>query len=380
MQEKHDTERQLNWGNILFLALSPIVAIFGTLAYEIHYGFHWSDVLIFLIFYVLTAGMGISAGYHRHFAHRSYECHSVLEFFYLVCGAASLQNSALRWSRDHRIHHQHIDQDDDPYNIQKGVFHAHMGWIFYKSEHDDDFSGVPDLLKNRWVVWQDRHYLAIAIFVGFVLPTLIGWAFGRPMAGLLWGGFVRTVVVHHLTFFINSLAHKFGKRPFTEAFSARDSWWLAFLTYGEGYHNFHHRFASDYRNGYRWYHWDPTKWWVNVMSWVGMVGRVRRYQKEQLIKARIETDFERARHQLAAIPSQIAAKMEGRLNAARTKVEACAARWEKAKLQFAQSSKESRDLWKLRLRKYKFQFEASQAQWAFLIAAVTRFFHHHSSS
>lgn len=375
--------QKLDWANILFLAISPVVAVVGSIWYVLAFGFHWSDLAIFLFFYVLTAGMGISAGYHRLFAHRSYECHWSLQLLYLIGGAASLQNSALRWSRDHRIHHQHIDKDEDPYNIKKGVFHAHIGWIFYKSPNSDDFSCVPDLTKNKLVMFQDRYYLPIAIFVGFVLPTLIGWAFGRPLAGLLWGGFVRTVLVHHLTFFINSLAHLVGKRPFTEAFSARDSWWLAFLTYGEGYHNFHHRFASDYRNSYRWYQWDPTKWWVNAMRWMGLVGRTTRYGKYQLLKARIETEFERVRRQLAAAPSPLVTRFEKRLQAARSSVESSAARWEKAKLRYqelkqsaAAGSQRARGLWKLRIREYKFQLEASQAKWAMLILLVERLSHH----
>lgn len=292
-------KQQLNWGNIVFLTLSPLLAIAGTLVYSLYYGIHWPEIIIFMVFYVLTAGMGISAGYHRHFAHKSYDCHWSLELFYLLSGAAALQNSLLRWARDHRIHHQHIDKEEDPYNITKGGFYAHIGWIFFKSAHDDDFSSVPDLLANKLVVWQHRYYLPIAIVVGFGLPTLIGACFGRPMAGFLWGGLLRTVIVHHLTFFINSLAHMVGKRPFTEAFSARDSWWLAFLTYGEGFHNFHHRFASDYRNGYRWYHWDPTKWWVKTMSWMGLVHRITRYTKEQLLKAKTDTIMARGHRDIS---------------------------------------------------------------------------------
>jgi len=376
-------QKQYHWGNIAFLTLSPIVAVGGTLWYELHFGFHWMDIAVFLLFYILTAGMGISAGYHRHFAHRSYECHWTLELFYLLCGAAALQNSALRWSRDHRTHHQHIDREEDPYNIQKGAFHAHMGWILEKSPHDEDFSNVPDLMKNKLVVFQDRYYLPIAITVGFVLPTLIGWTVGRPLAGLLWGGFLRTVVVHHLTFFINSLAHMVGTRPFTEAFSARDSWWLAYLTYGEGYHNYHHRFAADYRNSYRWYHWDPTKWWINIMSWLGLVGRITRYRKEQLLKARIETDIERVHRELTSVPERISSRIERRLQAARRQLESNAVRWEKAKAHYQRikksallNSKKARELWKLRARQYQLQLQASQAQWALLIAAVSRLSHH----
>lgn len=375
-----------DWMNILFLTLSPIAAVVGTIWYTRLHGFQLPDLGIFFLFYALTGGVGICAGYHRRFSHRSYECRPVLEFLYLIFGAAALQNSALQWSRDHRIHHQQIDQDDDPYNIRKGFFYAHMGWIFYKNPKDNDFSAVPDLTKNKLVMWQHRYYLPIALTVGFVLPTLIGWAFGRPLAGLLWGGLVRTVVVHHLTFFINSLAHMVGTRPFTEAFSARDSWWLAFLTYGEGYHNFHHRFASDYRNGYRWYHYDPTKWWVNVMRWIGLVGRVNRYRKEQLIKARIETDMERARRKLAKKPSHFREGWERQLQAARSAVESAAARWEKAKASYfelkrsaAEGSQKARELWKLKIKEYEFQLEASQAKWAMMILMIERFSHHRNA-
>ncbi len=362
------SKKQFDWANFLFLTLSPIVAVGGTLWYEIQYGFHWVDIAIFLFLYLLTAGMGISAGYHRHFAHKSYECHWTLELFYLLCGAAALQNSALRWCRDHRVHHQHIDQEEDPYNIRKGAFHAHMGWIFYKNPQEAELGNVSDLQKNKLVVWQDRYYLPIAIAVGFVLPTLIGWAFGRPLAGLLWGGFLRTVVVHHLTFFINSLAHMVGKRPFTEAFSARDSWWLAFLTYGEGFHNFHHRFAADYRNSYHWYHWDPTKWWVNTMSWLGLVGHTTRYRKDQLLKARIETDLEKIRREMGPVPERLSARIDRRLQAARRQVETAAVRWENAKAHYREmkrsavsNSKKARDLWKLKMRQYHLQLETSQA-------------------
>lgn len=380
-------EKKLSWGNILFLALSPVLAIAGTIWYGFNYGVHLSDIGIFLLFYVLTAGMGISAGYHRHFAHKSYDCHWSLELFYLLFGAAALQGSVLRWSRDHRIHHQHIDQEEDPYNITKGGLHAHIGWLLYKYPQDRDFSSIPDLLKNRLAVWQDRYYLPLAFLVGFGLPTLIGWAFGRPMAGFLWGGLLRTVVVHHLTFFINSLAHMVGKRPFTEAFSARDSWWLAFLTYGEGFHNFHHRFASDYRNSYRWYHWDPTKWWVKTMKWFGLVDRITRYRKEQLLKARIETDIERVHRKLAGtVPERLIARVERRLSAARRQVELSARRWENAKLHYQKvkksavgRSQEARRLWSLKTRKYKHELKAAQAKWSFLIAAVNRLGFHHET-
>src|SRR6185295_17370224 len=182
--------RPYDWVNIAFLTLSPVVAFLGTAWYMSRHGFHLMDAALFFGMYLLT-GMGITGGYHRLFAHKSYDCKKPLELFYLLFGAAALQNSALRWCRDHRIHHMKVDTDEDPYNIMRGALYAHIGWIFFKNPgRDEDFSTVPDLMKNELVLWQDRHYLPIASFIGFVLPTLIGWSVGRPIGGLLWGGLV----------------------------------------------------------------------------------------------------------------------------------------------------------------------------------------------
>lgn len=376
-----DPKPQYSWSNILFLTLSPVAALVGVVWYSLYYGVHASDIGIFFLFYVLT-GMGITAGYHRCFAHKSYEARPLLQLFYLLFGAAALQNSVLRWGRDHRIHHQKVDSDEDPYSIMKGAFYAHIGWIFVKHDTDEDFSSVPDLAKNPLVRWQDRHYLPIAIGTGFVLPTLIGWMFGRPMAGFLWGGLVRVVVVHHMTFCINSLAHMFGNQPYTLDNSARDSWWLAFITYGEGYHNFHHRFAADYRNGIRWYHWDPTKWWIKAMNAFGLVTRLTRYRDEQILKARLETDLARVKLHLAAAPESLAQRMEKRLAAARAHLEASHQSWDEAKRRYkamkrsaVARSRRSLELWRLQVQQYMVQYQLAQARWGLLVAACARVHH-----
>lgn len=371
----------LKWGNVLFLVATPLLAAAGIVVYLRSAGFHWPDAAIFFLMYVCT-GMAITAGYHRHYSHRSYEAGLPLRMFYLLFGAAAFQNSLLRWGRDHRIHHMKVDRDEDPYNIRKGFWHAHILWIFRYSAHDEDFRTVPDLLADPWVRWQDRWYLPIGALVGFALPAGLGWLFGRPAAGLLWGGLVRVVVVHHMTFFINSLAHMVGKQPYSLDYSARDSWWLAFFTYGEGYHNFHHRFAADYRNGLRWYHWDPTKWWIGAMSWVGLAGRLTRFREEHILKARIETDIERVKRRISGAPARLALRLERRLQAAREQLETAAARWEQARAAYQvmraarQDRPRGRRHWSLKLREYDFQFQAAQARWAFLIAALSRFHAH----
>jgi stearoyl-CoA desaturase (delta-9 desaturase) len=378
-EQMNARQKPYDWTNILFLTLSPIVA-FGSIAwYSMNHGVHPVDVGLFLGFYLLT-GIGITGGYHRLYSHKSYDCKPALEILYLLFSAAALQNSALRWSRDHRIHHQKTDKDEDPYSVMRGAFHAHMGWIFYKNpERDDNFALVPDLLKNPRVMWQERHYLPIALGIGFLLPVAIGFAFGRPLGGFLWGGLLRVVFVHHATFCINSVAHLVGTRPYSLANTARDSWWLSLFTYGEGYHNYHHRFPTDYRNGIRWYHWDLTKWWINTMQAFGLVSGKKRIREELILRARIETDLERVRLSLARAPESLAARMESRLDAARVQLEAAARRCHKARRRILALRRSAFrkygirfGILRLKVRQYDLQYQLAHVRWALIIAAASR--------
>ena len=188
------------------------------------------------------------------------------------------------------------------------------------------------------------------------------------------------MLVQHLTFFINSLAHYFGTRPYSLGNSARDSWWLAYLTYGEGYHNFHHRFPADYRNGIRWYQFDPTKWWIRTFSATGIVTHLTRYRDDLILKARIETDMKRIQNKIAHAPEKLSLRIEQRMATAREQLELAYAKWEDAKVQYKRlkrsvmvNSEHARREWKLRRKEYKFEFQAAQARWAMLIAAFSRF-------
>jgi len=278
---------RFNFWNAAFLLSTPLIASVGTVLYIYFQGFRWMDFALFVVMSGLT-GFAVTAGYHRYFSHRAYECRWPLKLFYLLFGAAAFENSVLVWGSNHRYHHRYVDTDGDPYNIKKGFFWAHMGWIFFKDPEGRTFDNVPYLLKDRLVMWQHKYYLPIATFMSLALPTLIGWCWGRPMAGFFWGGWLRIVWVHHTTFLINSAAHKFGSVPHGDTSTARNNWWLAFVTFGEGFHNFHHAYASDYRNGYRWYHWDPSKWFIFSMSKVGLASRLTRVSKAQLESLQIE--------------------------------------------------------------------------------------------
>lgn len=254
--------------NTSFLVLTPLLAIVLVGYCIYNYGFSWQQFLVAAIFYTLT-GISITAGYHRLFSHRAYKSRSWVKFLFLVFGAAAFQNSAIKWCSDHRVHHNKVDTDEDPYNINEGFFYAHIGWIFLKQNPTKVVPFAKDLANDKLVMWQHRNYLAIAVIFGFGLPSLIGYFLGSALTGLAFAGLGRLVFVHHTTFFINSLCHVLGSQPYTDETTARDSIVMAFLSNGEGYHNYHHTFQTDYRNGIRWYHFDPSKWLIACLSFIG---------------------------------------------------------------------------------------------------------------
>ena len=283
--------KNLCWTNVLFFGLTGLVTIVGAPLYLYHFGISTVAVVLFF-FMLITTLMSITGGAHRLFAHRSYEASNLLKFFYLIFGAAAFQQSCLKWASQHRVHHRLVDQEGDPYNIQRGFWWAHIGWIVSNESINAPYP--EDLLKDRWVMWQHRYWLPMAIFMSFGFPTLIGFAFGDPFGGLLFGGIVRLTIGHHVTFMINSAAHMIGSQGYSDQNSSKDSWITALFTFGEGYHNFHHWYARDYRNGIRAYHWDPTKWFIRFMSWFGLTKNLKRAPEEAILRARVEMDRKRA--------------------------------------------------------------------------------------
>ena len=168
----------------------------------------------------LIIGFSITAGYHRLFSHKSYQGSTFVKFIFLVFGAAAFQNSALKWCRDHRLHHQHCDHDEDPYSIKKGFWYAHIGWIFYQEEIDD-FSNVKDLKRDPLVVWQDKYIFTIGAIVGIFIPILIGAWMGYPLGGIGLIAFGRIFFLHHMTFFINSLLNSILSSVIINAYTLR---------------------------------------------------------------------------------------------------------------------------------------------------------------
>jgi stearoyl-CoA desaturase (delta-9 desaturase) len=245
-----------------------------------------SRTLLLALGLTIVVGLSVTGGYHRLFAHRTHRAARPLQALYLLFGTAAVQNSALRWATDHRVHHAHTDTEHDPYSVRRGFWWAHVGWVLMNS-------GPPrvpdaDLEQNRLVALQHRFYVPLALFFVVILPTAIASLWGDALGGLLVAGFLRLVLQWHATFSVNSLAHLVGRRPYGTTTTARDSMLTALISFGEGYHSFHHRFMSDYRNGLHWWQFDPTKWFVWTMSHVGLTSDLRRTPMEAIRRAREE--------------------------------------------------------------------------------------------
>lgn len=277
----------LHWLNLSFVIFAHLVGAFA-IVYMAAIHFSWWTLGFGLLWSTLC-GLSITGGYHRLFSHSAYTASPIVRAFYLMFGAASVQNSALSWCADHRAHHSHTDRDGDPYDISRGFWWAHIGWVVHRTPRDQNRELVRDLADDPLVRFQHRYYLPLAILFGAGVPAAIGASWGDPLGALLVAGWLRVVFQWHATFSINSLTHTFGRQPFCTRTSARDSFWVALLTLGEGYHNFHHRFQIDYRNGVRWYHFDPTKWWVWTLSKLGLTHNLRRVPKDRIEAVRRES-------------------------------------------------------------------------------------------
>ncbi len=326
---------RINWVTTAFLVLTPLIGVIWGIAHIRTVGIRPVEIAAFA-FYVCATGFSITAGYHRLFAHRSYQCSLAVKVLYLLFGAAAFQHSVLSWCSDHRRHHKHIDGDKDPYNIQRGFFWAHVGWLLV-TEHKEqtDYSNVRDLAADPWIRFQHRFYLPIAVLMGFVVPFGLGMAVGVPWGCMLWAGVFRVVLVHHSTFLVNSLAHTFGGRPYTLAVSARDSVVTALLTFGEGYHNFHHRFAADYRNGVSPTAWDPSKWLIGSLEHLGLAWDVRRVALERIVAARLACDCERLATRMTEHSEHARASLREYLTEISAHVEQAAARLGSVERDFA---------------------------------------------
>ncbi|MBC7420847.1 MAG: fatty acid desaturase [Bdellovibrio sp.] len=357
--------KKICWSVTLFLILNPLISIAMLVLYLVFSSSYSTSHIGWitgfgLIFAVLT-NLSITMGYHRLYAHKSFEAHPVLEAFLLFISAGAFQGSCLKWSSDHRIHHRFEDTDKDPYSINKGFWYAHMGWMM-RNESVNLPIQAPDLQKNKLVKHQHDYYIFWAIGVGYLLPLLVGYALGNAFLGLVIAGGLRIFFTQQSTFFVNSLSHTMGKTPYSTEKSAKDSLIVAFLTHGEGYHNFHHKFQFDYRNGIRWYHWDPTKWSIQLAALTGLARKLKTVHFSEILKARLQVEMEKFSHSKF---------YEERIVPLHEKIIQSQARFEQLKLEYKTAGQEKVDMMRAEVKLAKIEFKANMKMWKVLVKSAS---------
>ncbi len=360
------SDKKIYWPTTLFLVLTPLITFIAVPWYIVQNGFP-TGILVFAIIYAFLTNLSITAGYHRLMSHRSYEAHAIPKFLFLLIGASAWQGSALKWCSDHRKHHHKVDSDDDPYSITKGFWYAHMGWLFYEDSVNLPIS-APDLEKDKLIAWQHRNYYAIAIFMSFIFPAVVGYFMGSFWAGFLIAGGLRVVLTQQSTFLVNSLTHTIGKQTYSDKVSARDSLFVAFLTHGEGYHNFHHTFQFDYRNGIRWYQWDPTKWTIRFLWLCGMARKLKKIPDTEILKAKLTMD--KMRLQAKGYSQEKVDQLHARILTAQEQMKRLRVEYKVMKKEFSDKSHQKLAEVKRDLEIAQIEFQLSLKQWDVCLSAI----------
>jgi stearoyl-CoA desaturase (Delta-9 desaturase) len=253
-----------------------------------------TEIAILLVGYVLT-GIGITVGYHRLFTHRSFETHAPVRYAFAVLGQMAVEGPIVAWVADHRKHHQFSDREGDPHSPHagfgdgigealKGLWHAHTGWMFTLAGRADHEKYAKDLLSDRGLRIISKLFLPI-VAVSLLIPALVGWlllgGWYGFWAGMIWGGAVRILLLHHVTFSINSICHFWGRRRFGTTDESRNVWWLSWLSFGESWHNNHHAFPSSAFHGLRRFEIDPGGIVIWMLEKLGLAWRVVRIPPER---------------------------------------------------------------------------------------------------
>jgi stearoyl-CoA desaturase (Delta-9 desaturase) len=283
---QHETRDRIITGTVTVV---PFIAL-GVVAWQVWNEYlHWSDIAVFAILYVSTA-LGVTVGFHRLFTHRSFATTKWLRGVFAALGSAAIEGPVISWVADHRKHHAFSDMPGDPHSPHvdhgvgwrgalRGLLHAHMGWLFIHTQRGARARYAPDLVADPVVSFVDRTFVWWAVGglgAAFGLGWLIGGTLSAALTGLLWGGAVRILVVHHVTYSINSLCHYFGRRRFDTDDESRNLAWLSLLSFGEAWHNNHHAFPTSAAHGLRWYELDISSLVIRGLERVGLAWDVVR--------------------------------------------------------------------------------------------------------
>ncbi|MBD2104157.1 acyl-CoA desaturase [Leptolyngbya sp. FACHB-261] len=260
------TQKQLtlDWPVIIFMAGIHLGALFAPFA------FSWPAVGLALFLHWITGGLGITLGFHRLVTHRSFQTPKWLEYCFVFCGTLACQGGPIDWIGLHRMHHVYSDQLQDPHDSRQGFWWSHMGWMLYELPGRGDIPRyVKDIIDDPVYQFFQKYFIPIQVALGAVLYLLGGWPF------VVWGVFVRLVLVFHCTWFVNSATHLFGYQSHQSGDHSTNCWWVALLTYGEGWHNNHHAFPQSARHGLQWWEIDLTWMTIWLLQKVGLAKKVR---------------------------------------------------------------------------------------------------------
>eukprot|EP00698_Gefionella_okellyi_P005574 TRINITY_DN15076_c0_g1_i1.p1 TRINITY_DN15076_c0_g1~~TRINITY_DN15076_c0_g1_i1.p1 ORF type:complete len:377 (-),score=41.47 TRINITY_DN15076_c0_g1_i1:116-1246(-) len=270
------------WFPLVLVSAIHIIALAGLYLVPIT-----ATGLLTMLFMYAFSGFGITVGYHRLWSHKTYKASAPWRFFWAVGGTAALQGSIRWWSRLHRLHHSFPDTDKDPYGPNLGFWYSHMLWIFHDKDRKQALSkiNIADIDADPIARWQSNNYRWLSLAVAFGVPMLLCRDFWQAY---LFGGCLARVLVWHTTWFVNSLAHWLGDDEYSNETSAKDHLLTALLTLGEGNHGFHHAFPTSYKNGVRWYHYDPTKWLIDIGRACGLCYDLIHPSENEIQKARYQ--------------------------------------------------------------------------------------------
>ena len=269
------TQSGIIWVTTIFMVIFHVGLIAAS------FFFSWTNLIAAIVLYIFAINAGIGMGYHRLLVHRGYQVPKFVEYFLAVCGTLALEGGPISWVSIHRIHHQHSDKEGDPHTPQEGTFWAHMGWIITGQALNSETTALahyaPDLAKDRFHVWLSRwHWVPLVVLAAALLG--IGTLAGGWKAGVglfLWGIFLRTTLGLHATWLVNSATHLWGRRRYETRDDSRNSWWVALVSGGEGWHNNHHAFPVSARHGLAWYEFDPNYYGIWLLQKLGLARNVQ---------------------------------------------------------------------------------------------------------
>jgi stearoyl-CoA desaturase (delta-9 desaturase) len=257
----------MNWFTTLVLVFVHIGAIAALFV------FSWKAFFLTVFFYWVATGLGISMGYHRLHTHRSYKVPLWLEYFFALCGSLTLEGGPIFWVAVHRIHHQKSDLPGDPHSPRDGAFWSHVGWILFgETNHNNTrmmSKYAPDLAKHRFYVWLNNYHWVPVTIMAILILAIGGWRM------LLWTTFFRIVFGLHATWLVNSATHMWGARRFATRDDSRNNWWVALISFGEGWHNNHHAHPTSARHGLAWYEFDPSWILIKVLKFFGVAQAIQ---------------------------------------------------------------------------------------------------------